>query len=136
MILVVMLSNHLSVVVSTACHDAIRGLSLPRSFCDYLSRCVSVNRSRCRSVDYLVRSEIIFDLFRNYFGRHNCIHSALIELAWSSHHLSGALAVALIILLVGVLVGTLDIRPVLGAVIISNCSPAVLRLWIPFLLQL
>ena len=44
----------------------------------------------------------------------------MILVAMLSHHLSGALAVSLIILLVGALVGTLDIRPVLGALIISN----------------
>ena len=92
-------------------------------------------RSQCRLVDYLVRSQIIFGLVRNCFGRHNSTRSAQIKLAWSSHHFSGALAVARILLLVGALVGTLNIRPVLGALIISNCSPAFLRLCIPFLLQ-
>jgi len=93
--------------------------------------------SRCRSVDYLVRSEIIFGFVRNCFGRYKCTCSAYIKLAWSSHHLSGALAVALIILLVGALVGTLDIRPVLGA-LISNCwlrSPSFLQACFPLLLQ-
>jgi len=94
-------------------------------------------RSRCRSVDFMVRLEIIFGLIRNCFGRHNCTRSTLIILAWSSHHFSGALAVALILLLVGALVGTIDIRPVLAAAI-SNCwlrSPVFLRVCCPLLLQ-
>jgi hypothetical protein len=48
-----------------------------------------------------------------------------------------ALAVALIILLIGALVGTLDIRPVLGA-LISNCwlrSPVFLLVCCPLFLQ-
>jgi len=59
----------------------------------------------------------------------------MVLFAMLSHHLSGALAVALIILQVGALVGTLNIRPVLGALIISNCSPALLRVCFPLLLQ-
>jgi len=89
--------------------------------------------SRCHSVDYLVHSEIVFSLIRNCFGIYNCTRSALINRTGSSHHLSGALAVALIILQVGALVGTLDIRPVLGA-LISNCwlrSPVFLRVCFP-----
>jgi len=75
---------------------------------------------RCRSVDHLVRSEIIFGLGRNCFSRHNCTRSVYITLAGSFHHLSGAPAVALIILQVGALVGTVDIRPELCALSISN----------------
>jgi hypothetical protein len=59
MVLVVMLSHHLSVVVSTVSHDAIQRLSLAMPFGDC--------HSRCRSVDYLGRSEIIFGLIWNCF---------------------------------------------------------------------
>jgi hypothetical protein len=140
MILVAMctVSDHLSVVVSTICHDAIQWFSIARPVCDYPAGCVVVTCSRCRSVDHLVRSELIFGLVRNCFGRHNCPHSAQIKLAWSCPHLSGALAVALIILQVDALVDTLDICPVLGALIISNrrvLSQASLRECCPLLLQ-
>ena len=83
--------------------------------------------SRCCAVDDLVPSEIIFCLVRNRFVRHQRTHSAWIKPASSSHHLSCALAVALIVLRVGSLVVTPAIRPVLIALIISNCwvrSPA------------
>jgi len=60
-------------------------------------------------------------------------------LVQTSHHFSGALEEALIILLlIGVLVGTLDIHSVLGALIISNCrvrSPGFLQVWFPLHFQ-
>jgi len=98
-----------------------------------------VCRSRRSSVVNLLHSEIIVSLVWNFFSGHNCTHSAWIKLSWSSDHPSGTLAVALIILLlVGALVGTLDIRLVLGALIISNCwvcSRSSLRACFPLLLQ-
>jgi hypothetical protein len=48
----------------------------------------------------------------------------MILVAMLSHHLSSAPVVTLIILQVCALISTLDICPVLGTVIISNCLPA------------
>jgi len=109
--------------------------------------------SWCCLVDNLVHSEMIFGLiyncfcwykavvlyvFHNCFASHFCSNLARIKRTWSSHHVSGAMAVALIILQVGALVGTLDIRPALSVLIIPNdcfCSPAFLRVCFLVLLQ-
>jgi hypothetical protein len=101
-----MLSHHLVGVVPTVSHDAIWWLSFTMPFGDC--------PSPCRSVDYLVHSEIIFGLVWNCFGRHNRWCSAYIELGWPSHHLPGA-----------------PVVPVFP----FNCSPAYIRVCSPLHLQ-
>ena len=65
------------------------------------------------------------ELYGIWFGTSSAAISALVWHTSGDLDLliifSGAFAVALSILLVGALVGTLDICPVLGALIISNC---------------
>jgi len=62
------LSAYLLVVVSTGSHDSIWWLSVAMPFGDC--------HSQCRSVDYLVCSEIMFGLVWDCCGRHNCTRSA------------------------------------------------------------
>jgi len=112
-------SNHLFVVVSTVSHDADYWLPLAMP----LGRLFGTFGDHFRS-----RSELL----RYPYGT----TSASIKLGWSFYNLCSALAVTLIILLVSALVGTLDIRSVLGVLIISNCSPAFLWVCFLFLLQL
>jgi len=95
--------------------------------------------SRLRFGDYLVHSEIIFSLVRNCLGKCNYTHSALIELTCSQRQLPSALMVVPIIIQVGALLHTLNLRSVLGALIISNCwvhSPGNLRVCFPLFLHL
>jgi len=114
-----------------------RGLPIILSSCaihsrqsgNHLSVVVSTV-SRCHSVT-VSRDAVRYTIW--YVQRSFSVD--IIALVWSSHHLSGALAVALIILQVGALVGTLNIRRVLGARIISNCTPVFLRVCFPLLLQ-
>jgi len=120
MILVALLSHHVLVVVRIVCHNAIRGLSCAMPHSGLFRKFIDDFRSRSgllpKTSPYL----------------------ALSKLAWSSHHHSRALAVALIILQVGAVVGTLDFRPVFGAHIVSNCwlhLLAFLRVCFPLLLQ-
>lgn len=71
-------------------------------------------------------------------GWHICICLAQSKRTWSSHHISGVLGVALLILLVIALVGILDFHPVLSKLIISKCwvdKPALSGVCYPPLIQ-
>jgi len=84
----------------------------------------------CHSVHKFVCLDITLGVVRNCFGTHNCTGSALIKRMRFTHDLSSALVVELIIVQAGALLRTLDICPVLSALIISNCwlcLPAFLR---------
>ena len=92
----------------------------------------------CHSLDNLEHSEIIFGHVWNRFGWSICTWVGGTKRTWSWHHLPDATSVALIILPVGALVGTVDICPVVCALAISIVrliTPGFFRVCFPLLLQ-